>query len=572
LACFIAAIQEFYPVFYSDYDWGQLISWLSPAAAYTVGTFEGLLTVSLYFIIYTILALTGAVLLYRQRGSEAAGKAIAFKTARPLLKYSLAFLAASVFSLFLYGVGRFTISGYFWFYFGAIVGGFLATQITEIVYAADFRALFRNMRGLAVFLFIYLGLTTWAVYDLGNFNWAVPRADQVTSAQILLPSIHNHYDSYWYSFTSDPFYAAEQRALEKIREQDILFPVTSPEALAAVVNIAARYADTYVPSERQEPLVSDTQLNQWKQTGREYLLDYWDTDNGGYYYGSMMLNNTSLKVVYTLSSGRRMARDYGRILIPVQFLLEDLAVIYREDGFRAALFWDLMHPVEHYMPESLKIFELHYGSPPLKGMTGEDRNRFIYALRADMLELTLKQQQETMPIGVVGIRLYGGPVANPQQELLEPQYSSRPHYYSTWPIYATFSRTLAFFEEYGIDRELFQPQLEAIKSVDLTHFVPRSGDNLDNSHLAIIPERDYNSYGAYGIALEYGLDEEIVQVVITDPGKIAELMSKSYLEQATRYNQFIDIDRGMMMEVQYEVPGGPIYTQWRVFPYVLPKL
>ena len=576
LFCIGSAIEKFYPVFFANYYVGEApVIWLSPAAAYIAVTIEGTLSALLPLILYTALALAGSVLLYRQRSSEAAGDAIAFEAAKPLLKYAMAILAAGVFALFFYSI-NYGVSGYFWWYFGAIVGGFLATQITEIVYAADFRALLRNMRGLAVFLIIYLGITTCAVYDISGFNGAVPRADQVVSAQIRLVGVQNHQlMNEWQIVYSDHYYADEHRALQWNGVRDTLLPVTSPEALAAVVNIAARYADT-------APLMpSEAQLSRWKHEGREYLLDYCDSDNSGYYYGYVDLNWTSFSVVYTLKNGRKMARDYHYILMPVQFLLDDLAVIYEEEGFRAATARALMYPEERYVLEYLEFFELYYGSPPMEWMTGEMRSRLISALRADMLELTLEQQQNAMPIGFASLRLYGGPVADPQKER-DNTSSRRPYRYFSWPIYATFHRTLALLEEKGIGPELLQPHLEDIISVTLHHQPAASRyspyeysygypPEMDTESTALMPEKIYNSYGAYRLALEYGLDAKNASIVVTDPEKIAEIMAKSYPEQALQFNSFIDIDRGIRLEVNYEGPGGQIYTQWRVVPYVLPE-
>ena len=555
--CIGSALDVFYPVSYGNYyGWETLFGWLSPIMVYLVMILEDYPPALLPLIFYIVLALTGAVLLYRRRSSEAAGDAIAFEAAKPLLKYAMAILAAGFFALFFYNISD-SVSGYFWWYFGAIVGGFLSTQITEIVYAADFRALLRNMRGLAVFLIIYLGITTCAVYDISGFNGAVPQADQVVSAQIRLTGVQNYQTTYyWYAYSGDRYYIDEYRVLEWNGERENLFPVTSQEALAAVVNIATRYASKYAPEWQPDLMVTEAQLQRWEQEGREYLLDYWNVDYEGFYYDCADMNWTSFSVVYTLKNGRKMARDYNNTQIPVQFLMDDLAVIYEEEGFRAATARVLMHPDEHYLPEHLEFFELYYGLPPLDWKTEEMSSRLISALRADTLELTLEQQQNAMPIGSVRLRLYGGPAADPQKKPGNISSSRRPYRTFSWPIYATFHRTLALLEENGLGQELFQPQLDDIKSITLS----------------LRPAASRYSPYAYSsvYSLECGLDEKNNPIVVTDPEKIAEIMAKSYSIYALQYNSFIDIDGGIEIEVQYEGPGGQKYTNWRVFPYVLP--
>ena len=103
LGLFLIAVDAFYPTFYSSlYDWSLIVRWLSPAAAYITIAYSGLPNGILPILAYNVLVLTAAVLLYRRRGSETAGQAIAFKAARPLLKYAMACLAATVFAFVFY--------------------------------------------------------------------------------------------------------------------------------------------------------------------------------------------------------------------------------------------------------------------------------------------------------------------------------------------------------------------------------------------------------------------------------------------------------------------------------------
>ena len=561
----LMVIHQFYPVFYDMlYNWELIFRWLSPAAAYALNFQTGLPNGLLPIIIYDALVIGAATLLYRRRGSEAAGQAIAFKAFKAPLKYALTFLVAGLFAYVFHSIG-YSDGSHFWWYFGAIAGGFLAAQITEIVYAADFRAVLRNLRGLAIFMVVFLALSVGAIYDVSGFNSAVPRADQVVSAQIYLPFVNN-YSRLTYGISygyTNPVYE-EMRNLQ-LEERDYLAMglITSPQGVAAAINIAARYANTYLPLEQQQPVVSEEQLNRWQQQGKQYLVDnYLNKDiDQSYYGGGIDLNFTSCRIVYTLKNGRTMARNYTTSM-PVQYSLDDLKIIYSEEEFRAAQLRELMRANECYVPERLELFELYYELPPLDWRTAEDRDKLLTALRADMLELTVEEQLQAMPLGALTIRLYGGPVDYPLAEQWSEHMLDRPYRTHKWPIYASFSRTLALLAEKGYGPELFAPQLKDIISVTLVESYYYSYDY--NPPSPLLPQAVYDSYSSV-----ITTPKESGRAEITDPARIAELIAASYPAQTREYNCFIDIDTRLELEVNYRGPGGQTYTQWRIFPYIL---
>ena len=551
----LLAANVFYPVFYSAlYDWLLILRWLSPAAAYVVTAIDGLPHGLLPIIVYDALALTAAVLLYRRRGSEAAGQAIAFKKARPILKYAMACLAATSFAFIFHSISSYSDNGYFWWYFGAVAGAFLATQITEIVYALDFRAVFRNLRGLGIFLAVFLALSTCAIRDIGGFNSAVPPASQVVSAQIYLPGVNSYIcRNYWYG--SSLAQEEEQAALKRgERDYLALGPVTSPAAISAAVNIAARYANSYLPPGLQQAIVSEDQLSRWQRDGKQYLLDYFrDYDKYGYYPS---VNYTSLCVVFTLQDGRKIARDYRGTQLPVQYLLDDLAIIFAEPDFCAAQIQELMFADERYVPEELELFELYYALPPLDWPSATDRAGLLAALRADLQELTMEQQLQSVPIGALHLRLYGTAVDYP---LKNEQWDKGNYHRQIWPIYTSFERTVGFLAEKGYGPELWQPQLDAIESIRIADFY---NDRYDAKLYGFAPDEVYGKYSIEPEATFYDRQE------ITDTLKIAEIMAKTYPAEAfwQGFNCFIDTNQQVTVDVNYRGPGGQIYVKPRVFP------
>ncbi|MCL1816694.1 MAG: ABC transporter permease [Clostridiales bacterium] len=557
----LAMAEEFYPTFYhSLYNWELIIRWLSPAAAYGTTYMSGLPNGILPIIIYDTLALGTALLLFKRRLSEAAGQAIAFTHARPLLKYAMAMLAASVFALVFYSIGRFKAGDYFWWYFGAITGGLLATQITEIVYALDFKAITHNLRGLAIFLVLYLGLTTCAINDVSGFNTAVPQVNKVVSAQIIMPGVNNHdfyYDQNWASNTN------YSRGRISNTERSLLArgPVSSPEAIAAAVNIATNYV-------KANSDVSEEQLSQWRREGKQYLLDYVNKDYAGERKGFIDLRNTTCKVVFTLQNGSKMARDYSGIHMPIQFMLNDLSAIYGEEDHRAAQIEYLCQADEHYIPDRLELFELYYELPSLhKSFTNEDRNRLLAALRSDMLESTLEQRSHSMPCGVIYTRLFAEPMYFPL-DLDSPDIYRRPHVQQEWPIYTTFTNTMAFLAEKGFGAKLMAPQLQDIISISLVDYYSNRHNDMEKfgyDTYTVYPVTV--PYGAYTVKQDKAYADQNMRSAITDPQQIEKSIAATFPAAACRYNSLIDIDYSMELEVSYKGPGGQTYVLQRVFPY-----
>lgn len=121
-----------------------------------------------------------ALLLYKKRGSEAAGKAMAFKISKPIIRIPIVVLSALCGSLFFYGIQ----DSMGWALFGLICGMLLSHCVIEIIYHFDFRKLFadRMQMGLCTLaaLLIFCGFR----YDWFGYDSYIPSADQLESVAI----------------------------------------------------------------------------------------------------------------------------------------------------------------------------------------------------------------------------------------------------------------------------------------------------------------------------------------------------------------------------------------------------
>ncbi len=133
----------------------------------------GLVTVFLAGISY---------LLYRVRPSEAAGKAMAFKTARAPIKVLLVIPISVAFGMFFYMLR----SHLTWLVFGTLCGCVLSHCLIEIIYHFDFRRLFAHKLHLAGCGGVSLVLLLAGYYDWYGYDSWVPDAGKVESAAICL--------------------------------------------------------------------------------------------------------------------------------------------------------------------------------------------------------------------------------------------------------------------------------------------------------------------------------------------------------------------------------------------------
>ena len=123
----------------------------------------GLVTVFLAGISY---------LLYRVRPSEAAGKAMAFKTARAPIKVLLVIPISVAFGMFFYMLR----SHLTWLVFGTLCGCVLSHCLIEIIYHFDFRRLFAHKLHLAGCGGVSLVLLLAGYYDWYGYDSWVPDA------------------------------------------------------------------------------------------------------------------------------------------------------------------------------------------------------------------------------------------------------------------------------------------------------------------------------------------------------------------------------------------------------------
>ncbi|RGY99469.1 hypothetical protein [Clostridium sp. AM58-1XD] len=178
--------------FYSYYDSGQFIEHVgnvSPFINYCIGGTPTWTFFASHLAAGLILSVI-ALLLYRKRPSEAAGKAMAFSISKPIIRILIVMLSALGGALFFWGM-RGNIG---WAVFGLITGCLIAHCVIEIIYNFDFKKLFSHYKQMIGCFVVSLIVLCVFRYDLVGFDRYIPKESQVASAAVSISDLDDWLD------------------------------------------------------------------------------------------------------------------------------------------------------------------------------------------------------------------------------------------------------------------------------------------------------------------------------------------------------------------------------------------
>lgn len=154
------------------------------------------------WIMIAVGLLAAAYLLYRARASEAAGRAMAYRKAEPVLKVAGAIPAAALVGLVIYEA---SYSSVLLMAAGMGISGVLFCFVMEIMYDFDLRSAFRHMISTAVAFIGILAVFFIFDQDLVGYDKYVPDADQVESVAV---SLSDEYTDYYEEIESGMRYVS----------------------------------------------------------------------------------------------------------------------------------------------------------------------------------------------------------------------------------------------------------------------------------------------------------------------------------------------------------------------------
>ena len=183
----IPTFMSVYYTTYQNFNYGlsSYLSYLAPAYLILHLETESSLALYLFTLLFAAVLLTGAVLIYMHRPSEAAGKAIAFKKLQPvfriLIVIPLAIYAGLAFGQVASG------SQAFWSIFGLLFFAVLIHVILNVIFAFDIHAAFTCRKELIFSAAVATLFMSVFVSDILKLDDQIPSMNSVEAVYIDLP-------------------------------------------------------------------------------------------------------------------------------------------------------------------------------------------------------------------------------------------------------------------------------------------------------------------------------------------------------------------------------------------------
>ncbi len=358
--------------------------------------------------------------LYVKRPSEAAGRAIAFRRAEPVIKTLIVIPASLLIGLCFMEI----IEGSFgWFVFGTVLCFVIMSAVMEIIFRFDIRAAFNNKKHMlfnaactALIIIIFR-------YDVLGYDTYVPLDTQLEGCAVSIDGLLD-YDCR----NEDGRYTSAREY--RLKNVDL-------KNNAAVMELARKAA-------AQKLQVKDSSDFETYEMYEEYARER--------EFHSIVLG-------YKLARGKTIYRQYiidlndddtHRLLSEV-FADEDyklgITPIFNEDISKVA--------GETYLSNLFYNVELDLGEE-------EKRRQLIEAYRQDYMQLTLDDIMNTMPIGRLDFGIS-------EENLAGAEYSRLSYYTDeyrqNYPVYPQFTNTISLAKSYGFDynKELDVENVEYIE-------------------------------------------------------------------------------------------------------------
>lgn len=341
------------------------------------------------YVVLTIVLAVLSMYLYKKRPSEAAGRAIAFKVSRSLIKYPIVFLCTIICGLFFMSAGGRSMG---WMIFGFICGGTISHFITEIIYHFDFKAIFKNLKGFGVFAALFAIFITIPTFDLTGFDRRLPERSQVKSAKVSIMSFNQ--SSYFTSMGSMNHYDYRNRGKALLDRHAL----SKPENIDSVLQIASMGA---------------------ANTGK---------DRNGY--------NASVGVEFELNDGSKLTRKYD--YLKSSEIEASIISIFNTDEFKQKLY--TIYSVDNKDVTRVAVQDLYSEKGMDRAGQIKDIGKImplIDALRSDILKLKGEDMKKEVP--VMSLMLFND------------DDKGRIRWEIAVPVYASFTQTMGLIKSFGID-------------------------------------------------------------------------------------------------------------------------
>lgn len=455
----------------SDNYWSNIMIHGSPVSYYAFLLGKGSdLELNRYFmmlpklafpLLVAVVLMVFCLLLYRLRPSEAAGKAMAFRVTKTPIKILLVVPFTIAMGLLFWNI-YYSIG---WAVFGFLFGLVITHCTMEIIYHFDFRKLFSNAPCIAVCAVLSLAVIGIYRFDLVGYDSYLPAEKRFVSASMDFSSLNDWMDCGLPVKDEDGMDWDYLYRNSYVRKN---MKVTDYEAVRAIAEAGIVNAK----NDKEEKL-------------RGYGDYYWANEEGtdGYW--------TSVEMGYNLKNGRTVSRRYN---VNVAKLREYFDRIYTTEEYKKGVY-----PVLSYQSDNVTglYFLKNY---KIREVKADDalRAEILAAYEEELTSLTLKERAEETPvaalrfltiaekeyISMISKRRYPEFTGDFRMEDMQ-----RVNFY---PVYPSFTRTIALLKEAGTDVEAM-PELSDIEKVEIFTPYPVSRNSYGEEYAQADYEEKYSA-------------------------------------------------------------------------------
>lgn len=329
-----------------------------------------------------------ALLAFRLRKSESAGKTLAFPKLEPFAKAALLLPAGLIGGLVMYGAA----SGYrrLWYIFGAVVVFLLVAAAVEIIFRQDFKSLLKHKISAAVGAGLILLVTLCFWLDLLGYNSRIPKASQIESIGVSIPMVEDQRTFYTHGETpADIEYYGYEHSIRYFfnlfnqymgpGEGQTLNPIlyhckiTGREEIEKVRTLAGYFV-------KHKGELKKEDLTEYYDTSQQWLktaLSKEETD------GDAPSQYLECQVVYRLKNGKSVYRSYW---MPYgEELLEVMEPVFANADYKKAAFPVFMDNTGYSYLEIQGIF-----ASESKRISRRDEKELMECYQKDREKLTFR--------------------------------------------------------------------------------------------------------------------------------------------------------------------------------------
>lgn len=136
------------------------------------------------FILAAALILFISILIYGKVRSEDSGRPIFFRRAGTVLKYVLTYAVMLGAGMLAYELTFSKLGNFIGFVIGALIFGFLAFAVINVIFECNKKKFFSGMKGFATLFAVFIVVFSFAFFDPFKFNEKIPSASSLESITV----------------------------------------------------------------------------------------------------------------------------------------------------------------------------------------------------------------------------------------------------------------------------------------------------------------------------------------------------------------------------------------------------